>query len=218
MTQFFTNPAIIAEMAALVAAIIAFFRFKDGYWGLFIPYMLIILAVETLGYLLRINKLPNYIHYNSLLALQVVFFTYLFTKFFDANKFRRSLLIAGAVFIIMFLAESTSLGFAGYNKISRLAFSWYIVFWSLLFYLELLRNDRIFVPLRYAPFWIITGLFFFYFGTAVVFSFQQVVSKIKLTGNISFYNLVMSGLSCILYGCWIIGFICQKTPTPSSSR
>ena len=218
MTQFFTNPAIIAEMIALVAATLAFFRLKDGYWGLFIPYMFIVLAVETSGYLFRINKLPNYILYNGLLALQLVFFTYLFTKFFDPEKFRRSLLIAGGVFIIMFLAESTSLGFASYNRISRLAFSWYIVFWSLLFYFELLRNDRIFAPIRYAPFWTITGLFFFYFGTAVMFSFQDVVSKIKLTGNISFYTLVMSCLSCILYGCWIIGFICQKIPTPSSTR
>lgn len=211
ITNFFTNPITIAELAALAAACFFLSVKKAGYYQLFIFYLLAVLLAEFTGFYMRtVLVKPNHMVYNTLMMVQVVFFLYLLYQFQQSAMFRKTILAAGLLFVLVFIIEGTLHSFAAYNKYSRQLLSLIMVVYSCSFYYSLLKNDTVKNPLYYPPFWIVTGLFFYYFGSVVMFAFFEKVSKIKLSGNLSFYTLVMSCLSGILYGCWIIGFIWKK--------
>jgi hypothetical protein len=210
MINFF-NTAVCMEILALIAAIVCLTSKRSGYWALFLAFLLITLSIEGFGYYYKvILKLPNYIFYNMLMLIQVVFFSFLFNRFSKKNYNKILLAIGLIAFITLFIIEGLKSSFDTYNKMSRISLSYHVVFFSCLFYFNLLRDDSISSPLRHPPFWIITGLFFYYFGTAIIFSFFSTVAKIKLGGNISFYNLIMGTLSFILYSTWVIAFIWKK--------
>lgn len=215
----FFSVAVCAEIIALLAALFTIQNKQSLYWRLFILYLLITITIEAFGfyYATSLHR-SNYPFYHSLMIMQVLFFTFLFIKFQLSKKIRIGLLIGLAIFILFFtgegvyysLSKSESLFIANYNKYSRMLLSVFVTLFSCIFYFSIIKNDAIKGPLKYPPFWIVTGLFFYYFGSLPMFAFSKIVSQIKLGGNISFYGIVMGSLSCILYGSWIIGFICKK--------
>jgi len=209
--QFLSNPTNAAELIALVAALFILLNKKAGYWSFCIPYLLITILIEAAGYYFRVElKKPNYAFYNFFMIIQLLFFAFLFYKFHQSKKIKQWVPVFVITFILFFISEGIINSFASYNKYSRQFLSVFIVFFSCIFYFSILRDDTIKSPVKYPPFWIVTGLFFFYFGSIAMFAFYDKVSQIKLSGNLSFYTLVMGCLSCILYGSWIIGFICKK--------
>lgn len=208
--QFF-NTAACAEIVAFITAVFALPRRANTYWRLFIIYLFITILVEIIGFYYRFElQKPNYPFYNGYMIIQAAFFSFLFTRFNRTGwiKWLPALLLAA--FTMFFIFEGISNSFSRYNGHSRQLLAIFTVLLSCLFYLSLLKDDNITKPLNYAPFWIVTGLFFYYFGSIPMFALYDKVSGIKLSGNISFYNLVMGSLSCILYGSWIIGFLWKK--------
>lgn len=217
--QFLSNPTTIAELIALVAALFILSNKKTGYWSFFIPYLLITILIESAGYYYRVElKKPNYPFYNFFMFAQLLFFAFLFYKFHQSKRIKQWVSILVIVFVLVFITEGIINSFASYNKYSRQFLSIFVVLFSCTFFFSILKDDTIKSPVRYPPFWIVTGLFFFYFGSIAMFAFFDKVSQIKLSGNISFYTLVMGCLSCILYGSWIIGFICMKKQGLSSRQ
>jgi hypothetical protein len=210
ITAFFTI-SVCAEITALLMAIITLFNKQKSYWFLFVIYLIITLLVEAAGfYKGALLKIPNHVFYNFLMIVQVLFFTRLFYDFIKSDAARFGLLTALAVFILFFIGEGVAVSFSNYHGYSRMLLSCFVVIFSCIFYFSIIRQDNIENPLRYAPFWIVTGLFVYYFGSLPLFAFIKQIIQIKLSGNISFYTLVTNCLSCILYGCWITGFICRK--------
>jgi hypothetical protein len=219
ITDFLTNPTNAAEVIALIAALCTLTHRGSGYWSYFILYLSITIAIEILGYYFRaVLKQPNYPFYNFFMIFQALFFSYLFYMFQDSKKIRLWIPLAFGVFLVFFIVEGVMNSFSAYHKYSRQVLSVLVVSFCCIFYFSILKLDSVKNPLTYPPFWIATGLFFFYFGSAVMFAFYDTVSKIKLSGTLSFYTLVMGCLSCILYGSWIIGFICRRKQMLSSSQ
>jgi hypothetical protein len=219
ITDFLTNPVTIAELAALTAACFFLFSVKAGYWRLFILFCVVVLLAELTGFYMRtVLVRPNHVVYNLLMLAQVAFFLFLFYRFHQSVKMKKIILAAAVIFVLVFLTESIVYAFAAYNKYSRQYLSLMIVLFSCTFYFTLLQNDKVKNPLSHPAFWIVTGLFFYYFGSIVMFAFIEKVSKIKLSGNLSFYTLVMGCLSFILYGSWIIGFLWKKKQLQSLNQ
>lgn len=211
ITDFLTNPTTLAELAALLVALFFLLTKKAGYWQLFAMYAAVLLGVEFAGYYMRtVMVQPNHVLYNLLMLLQAAFFLYLLYRFHESEYWRQYIVVAAVAFMLLYMSESVVQLFAAYNKYSRQFMALLIVLFSCTFYFTLLKNDRVKSPLSYPDFWIVTGLFVYYFGTFVIFVFYNEVSKIKLAGNLSFYTLVMGSLSFILYGSWITGFIWKK--------
>ncbi len=211
ISDFLLNPTTLAELAAFVAATLLLLQYKNGYWRFFIIYCGVLLLCELGGFYLRtVVVKPNHVLYNLLMLLQAVFFLYLLRRFHFLPKLKKYIGIATIVFLLLYVTESVVHLFDAYNKISRQFLALEIVLFCCTFYFTLLQNDRVKNPLTYPPFWIVTGLFVYYFGTFVIFVFYNEVSKIKLTGSLSFYTIIIGSLSAILYGCWIIGFIWKR--------
>ncbi len=217
ITDFFTNPTTIAELVVFTAACFFLLSKKANYWRLFAVYSTVLLLAEFAGFYMRtVLVQPNHVLYNLLMLLQAAFFLYLLYRFHQIAGIKKMIVAAAVVFLLFFLIESVVHAFAAYNKYSRQFLSLLLVLFSCTFYSTLLKNDEVKNPLTYPAFWIVTGLFVYYFGTVVIFAFYEDVSKIKLSGNVSFYTLVMGSLSFILYGSWITGFIWKKKQLQSS--
>lgn len=217
ITDFLTNPTTIAELAALLMAFLLLNRKKAGYWSWFALYCALLIPAEFAGFYMRtVLVQPNNIIYNLLMLLQAAFFLYLLYRFHESVRARKAIVIAGLLFLLLYISESVIQQFAAYNKYSRQYLALAIVFFSCTFYFILLKNDLVKSPLSYPAFWIVTGLFVYYFSSFVVFVFYEEVSKIKLTGNLTFYTFITGSLSFILYGSWIIGFIWKKKQLQSS--
>jgi hypothetical protein len=213
----FFNITVCVEIVAFMAALFFLHNKAASYWRLFILYLALTILTEFFGFYFhfRLEK-PNYPLYNFLMIVQAAFFSFMFYKFHSSKKLGLWILIVFAAFLLFFIAEGIYNSFTAYHRYSRLFLSVMVVLFSCTFYFAMLKNDSLKTPLKYPPFWITTGLFFFYFGTAAMFAFYDKVSQIKLSGTISFYDLVMGSLNCIFYGSWIFGFICMKKQIQSS--
>lgn len=217
INDFLTNPTTLAELAAFVTALVFPVTDKAGYWRLFTLYCAVLLLAEFTGFYMRtVLVQPNHVLYNLLMLLQAAFFLYLLHRFHQSAVVRKYISMAAIAFMLLYTTEAVVYEFGAYNKYSRQFLALMVVLFSCTFYFTLLKNDRVKSPLTYPDFWIVTGLFVYYFGTFVIFVFFDDVSKIKLTGNLSFYTLVIGSLSFILYGSWIIGFIWKKKQLRSS--
>jgi hypothetical protein len=218
LIDFLTNPTNAAEMISLVTSLCTVTRKQAGYWSLFSLFLIITLVIEGAGFYYRaILKQPNYPFYNFLMIVQVLFYSFLYNKFMPKRQTRFVLFMVAGLFLFFFISEGVSNSFTTYNTYSRQFLSAFIVIFSCIFYFSILKRDDIENPVKYPPFWVVTGLFFYYFGTITMFAFYPTVSKIKFNGGISFYTLVIGSLSCILYGSWIIAFLCHRKQIRISS-
>jgi hypothetical protein len=224
--QFLGNPTTIMELVALVTALLFLPSKHRLYPGALLYYLLLVILVEALGFYLRtVLKMPNVYLYNGLNLVQALFFSWLFYRYQAISKTIKGMGYIVAVLIFIFAAETLfrllNLPIREhYNKYFRILLGLVVVTCSLRFYFSLLRDDSVRNPLAEGKFWIVTGLFFFYLCSTPMSSLEEQVAKIKLSGNISFYTLVMGCINVILYGCWVIAFIClrkNQLSRPSSS-
>ena len=70
ITDFLTNPTTIAELAALLVALLLLFRKRYSYWSWFAMYCTLLVAAEFAGFYMRtVLVQPNNIIYNLLMLL-----------------------------------------------------------------------------------------------------------------------------------------------------
>jgi len=210
------NPILISETIACILAIIVGNRDTRR---LFLPYLLLTISLKFAGfYSGKSPSEPNMIFFNINILLQAIFCTLLFCIFYPSQWMRRVAIGSFIVFLVFFLVEITRTPISAYNLHSRQLLSFEVVLLCCLFYFSLIRNDSVLDPLSFPPFWIVTGLFFYYFGSMGLFAFRDSVAQLRLSNNISIYTLVIAAFNLILYGNWIIGFVCMKRQHPPSRQ
>lgn len=214
----FLNIGLISEFIAFVAALVLLRKQKEPHWRFFIIYLLLIVALENYNTYLIAHLQPTYPFSNFMMIVQVVFFTVLFSQFKQTKKFSMGSIISLIVFMMVYIAEGfirahykNNLAFIdNYQYTSRVLLSTMVTIQSCLFFYNIMKEESYTNPLRSPNFWVVIGLFVFYFGTIPLFAFTNIISQIRLSGNISFYTLVTSTLSVILYGSWITAFVWKR--------
>lgn len=223
ITNFLFNPTTIAECCALLAALLFLPRKNRLYPGVFLYYLVFVLIIEATGSMFRSLGLPNGQLYNGLLLVQGLLFSWIFGRYEQEPRMKTIIRKVIPVFLGVFIIETFYRVFnappeAQYNKYCKLMLVVMVLTYSFSFYVGLLKENSTKSILSEGRFWIVTGLFFFYISSTPMASFQDQISSIRLRGNISFYTLVMGCINVILYGCWIIAFLClRKTSSNRSS-
>ncbi|RYY83991.1 MAG: hypothetical protein EOO15_20295 [Chitinophagaceae bacterium] len=185
-------------------------------WRPFIFYLAFVLVVEGFGAAMQAawrqeHQENNYSYYNALIAVQAVFFTWLFGRIFQHQQ--RSRLITRIVlgcFLVVFATEALSYPFKTYYVFSRILLAAALLFACCSYFLDLLRSNTTTSPLRVPYFWIVTGLFFFYLGTVPFVAFRKQIAAYRSAHPQSQIILILTGASVVLYTCWIIAFLCKK--------
>lgn len=191
---------------------------KNGNWGYFRWFMLLTVIVETTGFILLTLRHPNHWLYNIYLPLEMGFKFYIL-YILCYRYFRVELLLAPFLLLFagFYLYESIGSGFSKYSFMSNSIGSIGIIIICCSYFYHFLKKEDYVNIYVHAPFWIITGLFFFYFGTTACNIFFNYLASIYVKQHLPIRYIVFTMLNFILYGCWSYSFICKYRQPISSS-
>jgi len=217
MIDFLSNPTNLAEVLAMLIALVTLTGRGTGWWRTFIFFLAITLGVEGGGYYMVhvLGRTDNYILFVLFMLVEVSFYTFIFFRVLQSNLLQRWLIAFFIMFILIYLYDISRTNFLQYTSLSRIGLSVYVVLFSCIYYRQLLYDEKMVYPLRHPAFWVVTGLFFFYFGTIVIFCFRSAL--LALPGQGIFIRKTLLGtLNWILYASWSIAFIWKKRQLRSS--
>jgi hypothetical protein len=208
-----------AELICFITALVCLFKAKEFYWRLLILFMLITCAVEIgcipLKAIYKANPIPinsNAWIYNIYIVIQIAVFTTVFYNLIGKYTRRNSLLLTGAlVLVLIYVYEllTNKAGIYDYNSIAYSAMSVLFVLYCLYFY-YLLLNSHAYTDLKFFPdFWWVTGTLFFFFGATAINLYYQILFEVPLSHRV-FISYINDTLIVILYSCWSYAFICKR--------
>lgn len=198
----------VIEVFCLLFAVI-FLRKTRDWWNSFIYYMACVVLVElTGGYIIKTGN--NWLY--NLFYLPVYFGWSLFILYrICAPLFplKVPVSVIAAAIAGSYLLESSQ---SGFREVSARTFILAnLCFIILCFdYFYYLLKDEAFVDIkRHPPFWIITGLLFFCFGSTANYIFYDILKEVYLKYDILLRQYLMIVVNFLLYGCWSYAFLCK---------
>lgn len=211
LIKFLLNPTTLAELTAFTTACIMLSG-KAGWWVNFFFFLLITLSVEASVYFVPFLHSNRYIVFGMFMIVQAGFFGFLFNKFLSTPLSKQIHWWAIIAFILIYIFDVSRGSFTKdyYGTLARKGLSVYVVFFSCIFYRQLLQHTEQIRPLREPAFWIVTGLFFNYFVTFVIFQMRERLLLLPDKG-LEFVTITLGILNWILYGCWTGAFALRKT-------
>jgi len=206
---------ILIEISCLIFGILSLHK-GSGKWTYFKWILFLTVLKESFAYsmIAFLHFKSNHWFHNIFLPVDFIIINcilyYSCKKYFNC----KALIIGGSVvFLIFYFYESFSNGFLEYSVITSDVSSVYFVFICCLYYYYLLKQDTYINLLKDPVFWIITGLFFFYFGrTACNLFFTYLVAINKDSIKPARY-IIFIFLNLILYCFWSNAFLCRYRQT-----
>jgi hypothetical protein len=187
---------------------------KVGWWKYFSWFLLLTTLVEGVGYCLYfIFGIKNHILFNFFLPVEYIFLSWVIYKLSEPYFNSKPWILSGlTVILTIYLYESIKGHFLSYSTNSTIAASIYYTILTGLYFYFFMKKEKYETLKLFPPFWIIAGIFLFYFcGTAVNFYFDYLSSinaenpkALKLTR----YKIYII-LNFILYTNWAYAFICK---------
>lgn len=202
---------LYAEVAAFLIGCYLFNSLKKGPSVILVFLLAYVLATEQFGrYFRRVLHKPNVEFYNLSTAIEFMVYFYLFSIFFKKSwkkKYSKYLLwIYPIIWLINILFIQ---GFHIFHTYSMTIGSIAIIILSCLYLQELIDLALDKDITQHAPFWLCTGLIFFYTGGLVNDFIISNTYKIYFTNlRSSLYSLINNILNVILYSGYIMYFIC----------
>ena len=209
---------IYFELGAFIVSALTWRSLKGTAFRLFPFFLFFIVAVELVGlYTAKVLQYRNGWIYNISTTIEFIYYAYLFSLTLRTPAFQKLAwwFIASypvLVFLNLFLIQ----GFLNFHSYTVALGNMFMVLLCCLFFYELLLNP-LEGELRKVPmFWIGTGILFFHLGDL---SFDLLFNLLKndATGK-EFFTSINNNLILILYSCFIIAFICQRSLVKSLSH
>ena len=230
MLKFFTINTD-AELVCFLIALICLIKDKAIVWRCMIWFLALTISVEMVGiylkkpYLDYVKKLENaqklHIHlnidpvhsniwiYNILLVFQAVFISLMFQDLLKKHTNSKPMIVTGLVVLcVLYVYEVAVHGVFEKHNITTITMSVMFIIYSLYCYFCLLKEEAYHNLSIFAPFWLVTGILFFYFGRIASLLFFQILEtydpKVVITYPI--YSILI----IILYSCWSYSFLCRR--------
>jgi hypothetical protein len=208
---------IYFEMAAFIASALTWQSLKGTALRLFPLFLFFIVAAELIGnYISQVLHQKNGWLFNITTTLEYIFYAHIFSLTLRDPAFktmaRRFMAIYPMVVLLNLLFVQ---GFTEFHSYTVVLGSLFMIILCCLFFYELLLNP-LEGELRKVPmFWISTGILFFHLGDL---SFDLLFNLLKndATGK-EFFSSINNNLILILYSCFIIAFLCQRSLAKSLS-
>ena len=200
---FITSKIILylTQVVALLVAIKHWNAIKNTSQKYFLHFMCYVVLHETSVIVLRyIFDIKIEILNNGFTIISFLFYYWWYHKILKRRKIIYVLLL---IFIASF---SASLMLEDLNKLWKyplITGTFSILILVSILFSEILRDITAVNYLKSQKFWFSTGLLIFYIGFLPVLYFQNVVDT-----KSSHYGLIMAFLNVLLYGSFIIGFLC----------
>lgn len=187
---------------ALLLAITTYPKFRKKKESIFLFLIIISVTIEMSTFLFRYFDITTSIQFNIFTLLSISIYHYWFYYILEKNK---KLIVLGFVVFCIFYSYCISTESIINDLFLHPIFigSLNVFVFSVLYFMQLLLQDvevKIYSSQR---FWIVTGLFIFNLGIAPVLYFQPSLDTFGIA-----YSAIITLLNIILYGSFIIGFLC----------
>lgn len=209
-----TNLIKYLELFAGITGMVCYFKYKKSVWFVFSIYLIILFCFEYVGYRLGVNKMykANTILYKTLVIPSIfLMYHWVFSKILPSKS--KKLIGFSAIFFVLFaILENTFLGKEHFYSISiSLSYGCLaVLFFSLQYFLNLLKSDELLVYYKVMAFWFCVGLLIFYLGSFCKLSLFNSLAFSKNKELVQAFNWVFVLLNYIMYSLFAIGFICSK--------
>lgn len=196
-----------------VVSLSLFFRVRKDHFPMrvFPPFLLLTLIAEVWGDYLWQSGRNNIPHYNFFSTFEIVFYLLFLAKIHRTKNIRKAIYIITPLYIVFaFLNIMYFQGYKTFHTISFSVGSLLIVFFSITYFLDLLRLPKSEDLITNPYFWICSGLLFFYICGFPLYGLVNLWADIApiLIDNLSrFINI----LNIFLYSLFTISFICIRT-------
>jgi hypothetical protein len=213
LTSYF-NITTIAEWSATLAAILLLNK-KTGVWRLFIPYLLLTLAAERLGwYVIHVLKLEtNVVVFSVRMIISNVFLLWLLTHAKPLANIKKWLYVVICVYLPFSIINLFVQGIDKYSSNSEVLGDALLATISCYLLYQLLNAEEYIDLFRYEYFWLASGLLFSSLGNMVMYIFLTDLQAYKQKTHIPIFGYINSTVNIILYGSLIIAFICRNRIT-----
>lgn len=193
----------LTQVIALIVAIKHWNVYRSSSQNYFMHFMYYVVFHETLSIILRyVLGYKTEMLNNIYTIISFLFFYWWFYKILKAKKIILWMAFLFLISITISIINEHFLEKLWKTPLITGTFS-ILILVSLLFS-EMLKNNEIINYFKSQRFWFATGLLIFYIGFLPVLFFQNVINT-----KSAHYGLIMTFLNVMLYGSFIIGFLCQ---------
>lgn len=206
---------LLIEFLCLLAAII-FLKTDELAWRSFIFFMLFIVLVDGTGWGMAVFfNMKNHWLYNIQLLVETCYTFWLINKIFTRTFSSHPVFLKAsvAVFFVSYLIENSLSHFLQYSSISSSLSSVLLIALCCCYFYLLLKKENETDLLKNPDFWIMAGVFLFYFSSLAANLFFQELMSINIIKNIPLRYYIFTVLNILLYGSWFIAFKCRHQQT-----
>lgn len=204
------NPLFLINILEFITAVLAtvfykkYMASKEKY---FLYFLWFTVLIEICGALMRYNifAIENFWLYNFYTVISFLFYFHWYHSILKQKALQRTVLAFSVLFMGIALWNFVFQSWFEYHQYTFVVGALFTLVATVFHFWQLLYSNQILVIQYKLSFWISTGLLLFYMGMVPL---MLLSSYFKLTGT-SYYILIIS-LNCILYGCYIIGFLWTK--------
>lgn len=205
---------LLVQASSFLVCIYLFKYLKDTLLKYFLPFLLITLTVELVGFWLTKIGIKNYLLYNVFTTLEFIFYSFLFSKHLKTTLFKKLTLGFMPFYATMvFLNLQFIQGYNSFHTYTFLLGSFFIVLFCCLFFYESVLPEHLDHPLAKQPFfWVCTGLLLFYMGSVIINALFEYLRSYNLQQEGKrIYGIINQSLNVVLYSAFIYAFIlCRK--------
>ncbi|UNY98265.1 hypothetical protein MQE36_14380 [Zhouia spongiae] len=213
------------EILAAVVGTLTYNSYKHTHCRYFLFYLWFVVLVESYGQIPGLYKNPDY--HNAIFFLNKFidekllfrniwlmniydlvtynFYLFFFLNVIDDKRTKRWIiffvLVLWVAFILNLADNEMDLNF-GYLNYVMLVGASSVFICSILYFLQVISEDKIFDIHKRLTFWLIVGMLFFQLACTPIFLFSK-----QLNFSDPVYNVILSISNYILYGSFIIGFM-----------
>ncbi|HMH23054.1 MAG TPA: hypothetical protein VK563_14820 [Puia sp.] len=207
------------EIGALTASVLVYARLRGTAFRLFPFFLFFIVVVELTGRYMRIVlKEHNGWVYNIGTTAEFIFYAYIFGKALQNKIYKR---LASQFMLFYPLAVLLNLtfiqGFLNFHSYTMVLGSFFMIIFCCLFFYEVFLNPLKLELHREPMFWISTGILFFYLGDFSYNLWYPILTRYGLDAGRNLFLSINNNLNLVLYTCFIIAFLCQRSPRRSLS-
>ena len=208
---------IYFEFAALLASVLFWRSLKHSRLRWFLPFLAFIVIAELCGrYLYKELRQPNAWLYNLVVPVEYLFYSTIFILYYTKKRNQ----VIAKLFLLIFTAYAAiSLVFLNgiyiFNDNFLLVGSFFMIFLCILFLFEQYNNQEGKTIWYFPMFWISIGILLFNAGEFSYNLLSRFLIGEDMDPSLKFFRSINNKLILVLYTCFIIAFICQKTSETS---
>jgi hypothetical protein len=198
----------------VIVGVILYRRIHPSVLKIFVPFLALSLAVELTGLITSRMNLHNQWMFNFFTCIEFLFYSYIYSRLLE-KKWVKVIHYCMIAYPVLFLANVFfNQGVAHFHTITYLIGSVMVVFWCYLYFRQLMLSPHYTPVFRNPVFWISTGLLFFYTG------FFFYMSAVDFLGwrDKTYWHIISGTLNTLLYGCFLIAFLCRLSLKKMSLR